>query len=187
MSTVLRSRRLRGALAGAAGLVVLAGGAIAAPSISAAPGNPPGANGTVKIDAAPFDSHPNNQPHVGCSFQVDFYGFDAGPYDAAVDFSVHPPTGRPTTILADQVFVGEDAAGGGTDLDAERAYDLTSALAAYQPHPQQGYHVKLTVAAPGAGGKVATKHKVFWVQGCDTPPPCEPMPSAGVYCPEPTY
>lgn len=184
MSTILRSRRLRAALAGAAGLTVLAGGALAGPGLSAAPGNPPGANGTVKVDAVEFDSHPDNQPHVGCGFEIDFYGFDEGTYFADVDFSVHPPTGAPTSILTDQVFIGEDVAGGGTDLDAEQFYDLTSALAAYQPHPQQGYHVKLTVSAPGEGGKVATKHKVFWVEGCDTPP-CEEMPSAGVYCPDP--
>ena len=40
---------------------------------SAAP-NPPGNNGTIKIDDTPFDDHPNNEPHVGCVFQVDFYG-----------------------------------------------------------------------------------------------------------------
>jgi hypothetical protein len=33
---------------------------------------PPGNNGTVKIDRAPFDSHPDNEPHVGCKFEVDF-------------------------------------------------------------------------------------------------------------------
>jgi hypothetical protein len=31
---------------------------------SAAP-NPPGNNGTVKIDDLPFDDAPNNEPHVG--------------------------------------------------------------------------------------------------------------------------
>ena len=32
-------------------------------------------------------------------------------------------------------------------------------------HPQQGYHVKLKVYAPGSIGK-DTKYKVFWVTGC---------------------
>ena len=41
---------------------------------TAAPGN----NGTVKVDGVPFDSHPNNEPHVGCVFQIDFYGYDQG-------------------------------------------------------------------------------------------------------------
>ncbi|WP_421119660.1 hypothetical protein ACE2AJ_20240 [Aquihabitans daechungensis] len=152
--------------------------AFVAPSISAG-GNPPGANGTVKVDRVEFDTAPNNQPHVGCSFQIDFYGFDQGAYNAGVDFSVQPPTGKFTSIRTDSVFIGEDAAGGGVDLDAERTYDLTDALAPYAPHPNQGYHVKLTVSAPGAGGKVATKHKVFWVQGCETPPCVEVDPYTG--------
>ena len=41
-------------------------------------GNPAGDNGTVKIDGVVFDEAPDNQPHVGCVFQVDFYGFDKG-------------------------------------------------------------------------------------------------------------
>ena len=44
--------------------------------------NPPGNNGTIKIDDVPFDDHPNNEPHVGCVFQVDFYGYDEGDLDA---------------------------------------------------------------------------------------------------------
>ena len=40
--------------------------------------DPPGNNGTIKIDDVEFDDHPNNEPHVGCTFQVDFYGFDKG-------------------------------------------------------------------------------------------------------------
>jgi hypothetical protein len=151
-----------------------------APSIGAA-GNPPGANGTVKLDRLPFDTAPDNQPHVGCTFQVDFYGFDQGAYNANVDFSVQPPTGKFVSILTDTVFIGQDPAGGGTDLDAERTYDLSSQLAAYTPHPKQGYHVKLTVSAPGADGKIATKHKVFWTQPCTPPPP--PPPCQGEWDP----
>jgi hypothetical protein len=72
-------------------------------------------------------------------------------------------------LLDDTVFIGEDAAGGGTDLDAERTYDLSSALESLFPHPQQGFHVKLTVHADGSQG-AETKHKVFWVQRCETNP-----------------
>jgi hypothetical protein len=125
----------------------------------------------VKIDGIAFDSHPNNQPHVGCVFEVDFAGFDAGAFDAHVTFAAQPPTGKPVTLLEDDVFIGEDAAGGATDQDASATYDLGSALAEFDAHPKQGYHVKLTVDAPGVNGKIATKHKVFWVAGCDTPPP----------------
>ncbi len=56
--------------------------------------NPPGNNGTIKIDDVPFDDAPNNEPHVGCTFQVDFYGYDEGDLFADVTFVVHPPTGR---------------------------------------------------------------------------------------------
>jgi len=127
--------------------------------------DPPGNNGTVKIDGVEFDTHPNNEPHVGCIFQVDFYGYDEGDLDANVLFEAHPPTGD-AVLLQDVVSIGEDAAGGGTDLDAEATYDLSGPLSAYEAHPQQGYHVKLTVNAEGSHG-ADVKHKVFWVTGCD--------------------
>lgn len=40
--------------------------------------DPAGNNGTVKVDGVEFESHPNNEPHVGCVFRVDFYGYDEG-------------------------------------------------------------------------------------------------------------
>lgn len=130
--------------------------------------DPPGNNGTVKIDGLAFDDHPNNEPHVGCVFQVDFYGFDEGDLNADVTFAAHPPTGT-AVLLTDVVAIGEDAAGGGTDLDASQTYDLSAALAGFEPHPKQGYHVKLTVNAEGSIG-ADTKHKVFWVTDCEQPP-----------------
>jgi hypothetical protein len=139
----------------------------------AAKGDPAGNNGTVKIDAEPFDTHPGNEPHVGCRFQVDFYGFDEGDLFADVIFTAHPPTGKGETLLEDRVFIGEDDhSGGGSEagIDAEREYDLSAALASFTPHPKQGYHVKLTVHADGSQG-ADTKHKVFWVEGCNQPPP----------------
>ena len=36
--------------------------------------HPPGNNGTVKVDGEPWDSTPNNEPHPGCTFEIDFYG-----------------------------------------------------------------------------------------------------------------
>jgi hypothetical protein len=134
--------------------------------------NPPGNNGTVKIDAEPFDSHPGNEPHVGCMFQVDFYGFDEGPLFADVIFTAQAPSGS-GVISSDTVFIGEDdASGGGSEagLDAEKTYDLTGMFAGLEEHPKQGFHVKLTVHADGSQGS-DTKHKVFWVTGCDEGPP----------------
>src|SRR5438270_11895725 len=84
-----------------------------------AKGNPKGNNGTVKIDGVAFDDAPNNEPHVGCSFQVDFYGYDQGDLHATVTFEGQAPTGG-GTLLTDTIAIGQDAAGGGTDLDAPR-------------------------------------------------------------------
>ena len=135
--------------------------------------DPPGNNGTVKVDGIDFDDHPDNEPHVGCVFQVDWYGFDEGEdLFSDVTFEVHPPTGSPEVILTDEVFIGEDDnSGGGSEagLDASATYDLTTALEGFEPHPQQGWHVKLTVNNDGSQG-ADVKHKVFWVSGCETPP-----------------
>jgi hypothetical protein len=129
----------------------------------------PGNNGTVKIDRAPFDSHPNNEPHVGCTFQVDFYNYDKGVGNANVLFELHAPTlkGRTLTVVNGDLTpnIGEDAAGGGTDVDAQETYTLAFTG---EPHAKQGYHVKLTVHAPGSQG-ADVKHKVFWVEPCKQP------------------
>jgi hypothetical protein len=131
--------------------------------------NPPGNNGTVKIDDVAFDDHPNNEPHVGCVFQVDFYGYDQGDLDAQVTFEAHPPTlraGDDQVLLTDTVFIGEDDnSGGGSEagLDASETYTLD--FTGIEPHPVQGFHVKLTINAEGSRG-ADTKHKVFWVTGC---------------------
>ena len=144
----------------------------------AAKKNPPGNNGTVKVDAREFDTHPNNEPHVGCTFEIDFYGFDADVGEAQVIFEAHPPTGR-GHLVTKRVDIGhDDNSGGGSEAgwDAKVEVNLTEALASYQAHPQQGYHVKLTVHAPGSQG-ADTKHKVFWVGPCgdpEDPPPSNP-------------
>ena len=163
-----------GALMAAVGsaLLIISAPALASPDATeVAPAMPPGNNGTVKIDGVAFDDVPNNQPHVGCTFQVDFYGFDEGDLNATVTFEDQAPTadagltvtsgqGNPSTV-----FIGEDPAGGGTDLDASETYVLAFTG---EPHPQQGHHVKLTVNAEGSQG-ADTKHKVFWVTECVPP------------------
>lgn len=156
-----------GAIAGAAALAILGAGAPA--GASTVQEDPAGDNGTVKIDDVVFDDHPNNEPHVGCVFQVDFYGFDLGDLDATVTFTLVPPTGNNEDILTDEVFIGGDAAGGGTDVDAEETYDLSELLAGVEPHAQQGIHLRLTVHAEGSQG-ADTKFKEFWVTDCGVPP-----------------
>ncbi|HEY8546606.1 MAG TPA: hypothetical protein VIL36_16215 [Acidimicrobiales bacterium] len=174
MVQVTRRQRLVTTVIG--GGLLTAAAAVTGPA-GAQPADPPGNNGTVKVDGLAFDSHPNNEPHVGCTFEIDFYGYDEGDLEATVTFEAQPPTPSDDDepLLEDTVFIGEDAAGGGTDLDAEVAYDLTDALAGIEPHPVQGWHVKLTIHAEGSQG-ADTKFKVFWVSGCDddTPPPTVP-------------
>jgi hypothetical protein len=139
---------------------------VAIPQVAGAAPNPPGNNGTIKVDREPFDNAPDNEPHVGCTFQVDFYGFDKGDLNAEVTFEAHPPTGDWQVLLTDTVFIGEDDnSGGGSEagLDASRTYTLD--LSKITPHPEQGVHVKLTIHADGSQG-ADTKYKVFWVTGC---------------------
>ena len=173
----LANRRTTG-IAGTVLLLMSLVVALGLPAAGTPGGDPLGNNGTIKVDGVEFDTHPDNEPHVGCLFQVDFYGFDEGVLWADVTFAVQPPTGGFVTILTGTVDIGEDAAGGGTDLDHEETYDLTSVLASYEAHPQQGWHVKLTVNADGSIG-ADTKHKVFWVTGCETPttPPGSTAPT----------
>lgn len=134
-------------------------GGLASPALA----DPAGNNGTVKIDGRPFDTAPDNEPHVGCKFQVDFYGFDQGALNATVNFTGQAPTGKGVSLLDDTVFIGQDAAGGGTDLDAQATYDLSGLVGQLgDPQPQQGFHIKLTVHADGSHG-ADTKYKVFWV------------------------
>jgi hypothetical protein len=155
----------------ARGLAALAAAtctALLIPAVSTAA--PPGNNGTIKIDGVQFDEAPNNEPHPSCSFQVDFYNYDLGAnLEAEVSFAAQPPSGKKYQVLLteENIFIGEDANGGGTDLDATRTYDLSEVLTSLFQHPEQGYHVKLTVHADGSAG-ADTKYKTFWIPSCTT-------------------
>ena len=73
------------------------------------------------------------------------------------------------------MFIGEDDnSGGGSEdgLDASETYTLD--FTGIEPHPKQGFHVKLTINAEGSQG-ADKKHKVFWVTGC--PPTPTPTPT----------
>jgi len=132
----------------------------------AAGADPKGNNGTVKIDGVPLQGGQANEPHVACGFAVEFFGYDQGDLNATVTFTLQAPTLRRSgsqVLLTDTVAIGGDPAGGGTDLDASRRYQLD--FAGVTAHAQQGYHVKVTVHAAGSQG-ADTKHKVFWVEPC---------------------
>ncbi|GEP38336.1 hypothetical protein NPS01_19990 [Nocardioides psychrotolerans] len=146
-------------------------------------GDPAGNNGTVKITPiGQDDGIPQNNPHVTCGFDIEWYGFDEGAdIVSSVTLAMHAPTkdvvltpGGPSTK-----FVGGDSAGGGTDFDGEATYYPTFDG---EPHPKQGYHIKLTVNTPGSQG-ADTKHKVFWVQPCDS---TTPLPGGETPGEEPT-
>ena len=166
-------------LAGLSALSLAAVLAFVGPA-GAAVGDPARNNGTIKIDGVTLDDAPDNEPHPGCSFQVDFYGFDAGiDHHATVTFAVHNPTRGDDVLEVDNgvVFIGGDANDGGgsqAGLDASQGYDLYRALTdgGYEPG-RMGYHIKLTVHADGSIG-ADTKHKVFWVTDC-VPPVAPPV------------
>jgi hypothetical protein len=179
----------RSALLRRAGLVLTAAALVsaavsAATMASAAPNSdPPGANGTIKIHQSDNDQGTENQPHVTCTFTVQFFGFDANEQGRLV-FTAQPPTGDGQVLLdSGTVTISTDAAGGGpNDPDEAFTFSLNDFnLDAISPHPIQGFHVKLTVTTTGGG----TKHKVFWVKPCTTPSPSpsptkSPSPSPSV-------
>jgi hypothetical protein len=141
------------------------------------PGDPPGNNGTVKIEqGAQGDEDLGNEPHGdNCNLWLEFYGFDAN-QTATITFALQSPTkpkGTDPVLLQDKdVQISKDAAGGGpndreTDVAAAQVdygYMLSQALDGVTPHPKQGYHIKLSVDVNGAPG--ASKHKVFWLAPC---------------------
>lgn len=142
------------------------------PEPSTSPDDPRG-SGIVKLDRKPFDDLPNNEPHVGCTFQLDFYNYGEG-VTATYVFELWPPTGR-ERLASDSIFVGRDPAGGGTDIDGSATVNLGPALlaSAATPHQHNGWHVKVTVNAPGSSGS-QQKQKVFWVRECAAPTTAPP-------------
>jgi hypothetical protein len=154
------------------GLVV----AVSGPQAGAKPGDPPGNNGTVKIDQSdPPDEDRGNEP-IGdtCVLSLKFYGFDLN-QKADITFNAIPPSGR-KVLLVDKGddgtgrLISDDAAGGGQDDDAVITYDLTTAVQGLKANSQRGYHVKLTADVKGTPG--GAKHKVFWIK-------CNPATAAG--------
>jgi hypothetical protein len=129
---------------------------------------PAGNSGTVKVDGLAFDSHHDNEPHPSCDFRLTFWGFGTGRGPATATFALQSPTNATTgagRVSYGSIPIGSDAAGGGKDYDGQLVVNLSTFLtdSGATPHPKQGFHVKLTVNAPGAQGS-DVKHKVFWVK-----------------------
>jgi hypothetical protein len=156
-----------------------AGGNPGAQATSEQGDQPPGNNGTIKIhDLETPTSFHGNEPHVTCDFAVDFYGFDGWPNSSEMTFELWSPTqpaaAHPYTRHVD-VTVTERVDGAQWDKrETFTADDILNGQTA-TPHPQQGYHVRLTVATTDSAPNGAiVKHKVFWMAPCDqeqeTPP-----------------
>jgi len=136
-------------------------GMAAGPAVAAASTAPPGNNGTIKIDQVPIDAGHDNDPHVGCTFALELFGFDGGTNTAHVSFDGQPPTGGGLLLADTFSFSGQARTQGGATFDTARPYDLAAALAHLAP-AQQGFHVKVSASVDGG----PPKHKVFWVTGC---------------------
>ncbi|HVF06424.1 MAG TPA: hypothetical protein VNA20_16405 [Frankiaceae bacterium] len=128
--------------------------------------DPAGNNGTFKVDGLPFDTNTSNEPQIECGpFRLVFFGFDEG-QTGDITIAGQAPSGDAVVSKRTGVLISDDAAGGGpNDLDAIVTYELSDLdLSQLTQHPQQGYHLKVTLETDTPGG---VKHKVFWIQ-----PPC---------------
>lgn len=188
-----RSRvgRTRTAMALAAvGALVMSSGLVMLSASSATAGNDqPGNNGTVKVgDTGDLtDGTPENDPHLPCTFNIQWYNFDAGWGDitASVGFELQAPTdaknGNTMSVasgdLSPVIVSNGGKPGAGDGYDALEWYTLSFTGA---PQAQQGYHVKITVTTPHSQG-ADVKHKVFWVGPCapsEREVPAAPVPTA---------
>ena len=113
--------------------------------------------GSVKVDDDDIDDGPANHPHVICGLLFVVEHGAGFPFD--IDFDALSPTTRPghdQRVLIVHVPGGDNVRG---------LIDLTAVLGGIAPHPQQGFHISITVHLPGGD-----KHKVIWVGLCPAPP-----------------
>ncbi|MCW3844884.1 LPXTG cell wall anchor domain-containing protein [Micromonospora yasonensis] len=182
----MRQRRhvARAALTAAAATALLG---LATPAW--ATGNPPGDNGTVKIDGMPFSDNVDNEPHVTCQFELEFFNFDTN-QKANLTLWAQPPSSTPKDRIVwsrQNVLISKDPASG-----AENDHDEVIRLSANDldlsglTQKQQGYHIKLDVDLIG-GKSNDGKHKVFWLKPCASSESPSPNPSTpGGESPNPT-
>ena len=161
-----------GRLARRAGGAVALAGCLALGSFMAPAAFAQGNDGTVKVDEVDLAAPPPaNDPHVDCIFDIEFFSFDDG-LEATVKFVGQAPTGKDVPLLTDTVPLAATT-GGGNELVGQATYDLTDLVDQLgDPHPQQGFHIKLTVEVPtGTHSTAFSKYKVFWVTCAPKPTP----------------
>ena len=179
MSRLAPHRIAAAALASAALAVALPVGIAAG-----APGNGNGGgtqssngnDGHVQIDGVPIDAGRDNDPHVGCPFTVEFFGFDPT-QSATITVTPHAPTtgGSPGTFGPMPVTVnGPIPPGPGVGSTLDGYYVVTAAeieqiFAGVTPQPQQGYHARIDVElTPSPTGPGDDKHHTIWIAPCST-------------------
>ncbi|MEO3780870.1 LPXTG cell wall anchor domain-containing protein [Micromonospora sp. B11E3] len=143
--------------------------------------NPKGDNGTVKIDGQPFTDKVDNQPHVTCEFELEFFNFDTN-QKADITLTSQPPsTPRKVVWSVQNKIVSTDPAAG-AENDHDEVIRLSAAdldLAGVTAHDKQGYHLKLDVDLVD-GRSSDAKHKVFWLKPCsDSGEPATEAPQPG--------
>ncbi|WP_026256940.1 hypothetical protein [Actinopolymorpha alba] len=159
-------------------LLATIGTAIVVQPASADPKQPKGANGSVKIDGAPVDESPANEPHVDCIFGLQFFGFDEGVDAVETTFFGWPPSGDKSVVepvAGRSSFTFDGGRPPGNTLNHTEMYELdTSGLT---PNKKGEVHIKVDVTVNDAGGKTFHKYKVFWVKPCESSAP-SPSPTA---------
>jgi hypothetical protein len=167
-------------------------GTTANASGSSGKGDPKGNNGTIKL--AGYDApngpghssgegsvprHPSNDPHLPCTFAVEGYGFDAVASHSALTFEQHAPTSGGSPQYGSVPLDGDSHSGGGSTAGFDGMQEFNLAFVG-DPHPKHGYHVKLTATTVYSQGS-SVKHKVFWVEPCETAttPPGGGTPGGG--------
>jgi hypothetical protein len=166
------------------GLALTAFGAVALSQPASANDQPPGANGSVKIDETPLDDSTSNQPHVDCGFHLQFFGFDEGTNTADVTFyGWAPSTGDGPEVQpleGDSLFTFPGGNSPSNEPNFAEEYQLdTTGLEA---NDKGEVHIKVDVTVTDAGGKeLFHKYKVFWTKACLTDNPTEtPTPTPTV-------
>lgn len=130
--------------------------------------------GTVKVEGEDIDDLPNNKPHEGCVFTIEWRGFAGSSLVTGTLTLVNPTAGGSKSASTN---LDGDPAGGGNDLDATVVLDLLDipGIENVEPHMISGkpsLHVRLDATTP-----TGEKHKVFWAINCPPEPP--PPPDKG--------
>lgn len=131
---------------------------------------PPGNNGTVKVDEYTVDSGQDNDPHVACGFTVSFYGYDGTQTQyATINVTpVAPTSGGSSFTTQTSWTVPSRTSGDQLDRQVEiSGGELAPHLSGVTPQANQGYHLRLEVEVTGSQGS-DDKYKVFWMQPCSS-------------------